>query len=59
MENFFEDHCQDAFGCMVEALGEDFSAAAATVSSGETLSPLSFVLHAFGGASISRVVVVR
>lgn len=41
MENFFEDHCQDAFGCLAEALGEDFNveAAATTVSSGETLSP--------------------
>lgn len=24
MESFFEDHRQDAFGCMVEVMGEDF-----------------------------------
>lgn len=33
MEHFFEDHYHDAFGCMVEAMGEDFNVKAApTVS---------------------------
>lgn len=33
MENFFEDHCHDAFGSMVEAFGDDFDVIAApTVS---------------------------
>lgn len=25
MQNFFMDHCQDAFGCMSEILGENFN----------------------------------
>lgn len=25
MQNFFVDHSQEAFGCMVDAFGEDFN----------------------------------
>lgn len=56
MGNFFEDHCHDAFGCMVEAIGEDFDVTdAPTVSFAQF--PHTSLSHLLDGIYVSIVFV--